>query len=111
VLDAPLITTPPTDAFNVTYGSTVTFILEAEGHLLEYQWQRDDEFDLVHNRRFSGVNTDTMEIRDVEIDDAGTYECVVSNSGGSVSSRVELSVGEYECLVFQKLAGHMRHSL
>ena len=94
MLDAPQITVPPTDALNLTFGSTVTFTLEADGLLLEYQWQRDDGISLLHDRRFSGVNTDSMEIRDVELGDAGMYECVVSNSGGSVSSKVELSIGE-----------------
>lgn len=86
--DAPVITTQPADV-TAYVGEDATFNVVATGGVpLAYQW------------RFGGVNLDgatlpSLVLTNVVAAKAGTYQVVVSNSAGSVtSSPVSLVVSE-----------------
>ena len=72
----------------VNEGESVAFVLSATGEELTFQWQKD------------GVNiTDAtqsmLSIGSASLSDAGTYQCIVSNSCGDLlSDAVELTVNE-----------------
>jgi hypothetical protein len=51
----------------------------AAGQPLNYQWRKDSE-------NLSGVNGDGLQILNIQLDQAGLYDVVVSNSLGSVTS-------------------------
>jgi uncharacterized repeat protein (TIGR03803 family) len=87
----PAITDQPMNRI-VIQGSNAVFTVEAMGaEPLEYQWQfngtnlDDDEGEDVH---ISGATTDTLNISEVEANDAGSYSVVVSNYEGSATSAV-----------------------
>jgi len=62
-----------------TVGESVTFNVSASGQSLVYQWQKD-------GNNINGANNSSYVINAVGVDNAGTYTCVVSNSGGNITS-------------------------
>ena len=84
VVYAPTITTQPAGQ-EVTVGQTATFIIEATGENLSYQWQQktsgSDWTDIASetNATYTTGQT-TMDMSGYQ------YRCVVSNSAGSVTS-------------------------
>ena len=78
----------------MTVGSNVTFVIRASGDLLEYLWEGPGERSLLQSPRFSGVKTSVLVIGSIQLSDAGSYVCVVSNREGSDRSTVVLTVGE-----------------
>jgi hypothetical protein len=88
---APVITVPPTNQ-TVGIGNTVTFPITATGTLpLHYQWQRDGT-NLLNKGIYSGVNTNTLNITDVQTNDSGTISIIVTNNYGAVTDSVTLAV-------------------
>ena len=73
----PLITEHPTDQ-EVEAGATFTFFtVQAEGVVLEYHWRKDGE-ELADGDEFLGTANDTLIVVDVQPEDAGSYDCVVT---------------------------------
>ena len=95
--DPPNITDPtqPEDQIDVIPGSNITFTVEANGTALMYQWQRNG-IGLTDEGRFSGTNTSTLTITDVQEENEGMYQVIVSNIIGNDTSRVaQLTVCKY----------------
>jgi hypothetical protein len=77
--EPPIITSQPIDQ-TVAAGSSVTFSVTATGSApLAYQWRKNFT-DLV------GETASTLQLTNVQFDDIGLYDVVVSNDAGSVTS-------------------------
>ena len=75
----PTITTQPTSQ-SVTEGASVSFTVVADGTAtLTYQWRKG-------GTSISGATSATYSISATASSDAGSYDVVVSNSAGSVTS-------------------------
>lgn len=82
---APSILTQP-QSRTVDPGSTVQFTVVATGNPpLTYQWRRNG-INLTEGGKFSGVQTATLTISNVQQTEAGNYDVRVSNTNGSVTS-------------------------
>ncbi len=83
---APVIGTQPTNQ-TVDVGDAATFFVNAGGTApLVYQWQRS-------GTNLSGATTSSLIISNAAVVDAGTYNVIIANYGGSaVSSNAVLSV-------------------
>ena len=78
-------------------GEVVTFQIAATGTDLSYQWQFNDgpAFEsLVDGDGISGANTDTLTIASADEDNAGLYQCVVTDTCGpaQVSDTAQLNL-------------------
>ncbi len=79
VVIAPSLTTQPSSV-TVTVGASVSFTVAATGTTpLTYQWQKGGS-------AIAGATSATYALASAATTDAGSYTCVVSNSGGSVTS-------------------------
>ncbi len=78
VTPAPVITAQPL-SLTVSEGSSATFSVTATGTGLNYQWR-------FNGSSMSGATASSYTIASVQGSDAGTYDVVVSNDGGSVTS-------------------------
>jgi predicted extracellular nuclease len=82
---APTITTPPASQA-VTAGTNVSFNVVAGGTgPFTYQWRKGGS-DLGNTANISGALTDTLSLTGVLAGDAGSYDVVVTNAGGSTPS-------------------------
>ena len=81
----PTIDTQPTNQ-SVTVGQTASFTVEANGDSLSYQWQQSADNGTNWNK-ISGAtsNSYTTDAATLEMNNY-QYQCVVSNSAGSVTS-------------------------
>ncbi|KMQ51515.1 cell wall/surface repeat-containing protein [Chitinispirillum alkaliphilum] len=77
-LEKPVISQNPKEKTKYV-GESVTFSVTAEGKYLTYQWQKDGE-------NISDATSSTLTIENVELSHGGSYQCVVRNSAGSVTS-------------------------
>ena len=88
MLLTPAITQQPTNV-TVNIGDPASFSVTATGDPsagpLTYQWQHAGT-NLSNGGHFSGVNTATLTVSNASTNDAGSYRCVLSNSGGSTTS-------------------------
>ena len=68
----------------------------ASGDELTYQWQNNGINILSNDSRFEGGSKDVLTIRDVQIDDAGEYKCIVFNGAGDnvTSNEATLTVSK-----------------
>ena len=83
----PVIETQP-NSTSVQAGRTVTFLVVASGVGLTYQWFGPGGVALSDvPQEIAGARTPTLQIFNIQLDDEGTYQVRVSNSGGSVSSQ------------------------
>ncbi len=81
----PGISTPPA-AQTVTEGGTAQFTVVASGTApLSYQWRKGTTA-LSDGGIVSGAATDTLTLTGVALADAGNYNVVVTNAGGSATS-------------------------
>ena len=90
-----MITKNPSDK-KVPHGNSATFSVEAFGDGLTYQWQKNNmSLQPTNGSKFEGVDTMTLTVNDVQIEDIGTYRCVVTNETGNsvTSNEVILIVG------------------
>ncbi len=82
---APSITSQPQSRTNA-FGTTATFTVTATGDApLSYQWRKGGS-PLSNAGNVSGVNTNQLTITNVAFANAGSYNVVVSNLSGSVTS-------------------------
>ena len=103
---APVITQQPQSQTNVI-GSNVTFSVTATGTPpLTYQW-------LFNAGSISGATNSTYTILNAQTNNAGTYDVVVANSGGSVTSApANLIMAPFaELAVTATYAGSAKHGL
>ena len=95
-MGVPSITKQPVDQLLVTFGTDITFSVEATGDALAYQWQKD-EVD-INDAEGAYMGTDTAMLTVLSVadpDDEGKYRVVVANALGiSTSEQVELSIRE-----------------
>jgi len=98
-------------------GQTALFNIMASGDgPLQYQWQHDG-VDLSNAGNISGVNTDTLQIINIQDNNAGDYRCRVSNQGGNIlseSATLSLAtVGDFDVDndVDQEDFGHLQQCL
>ena len=97
-VDCPVITTQPVNQLNVVPGRTITFMVEATGSDLTYQWQRNGG-NLTDGATYSGTTTDTLTVMNVMEADEGNFTCVVTNVLDSVtSSAAQLTVRTCVCV-------------
>ncbi len=84
----------------VSAGQTAAFSVIATGSNLIYQWFGPDGQALTDSDgEIEGSRTSTVQIFNVEPDNAGEYSVQVSNAAGSVTSEeAVLSIGECICI-------------
>lgn len=85
VLVPPSISAPPVSASVTEYRSASFQVKAAGGKPLKYQWQRLRD-GLPEN--LSGKTSATLSFSSATVDDAGDYQCLVSNPVGRVTSPV-----------------------
>ncbi|MEA4846301.1 MAG: immunoglobulin domain-containing protein [Clostridiaceae bacterium] len=84
-LVAPSITTQPSDR-TISEGGNTSFTVAATGTTpLSYQWKKNGS-DLSNGGSISGATTATLTITGVQMTDAGSYTCYVSNDAGNMTS-------------------------
>ena len=81
------IITQPVSQENISFGTNITFFVEAEGIKLSYQW-RKDEVNLTNGGNISGATTNELFINSVSNDDAGNYDCIVTGDYGVETSDI-----------------------
>lgn len=83
---APVITTVRPGASTCAAGRPLSFSVAAEGDgALTYQWLRNGA-PLTDSGRISGSQTSTLDLAPTNVADAGSYQVVVRNSCGAVTS-------------------------
>jgi uncharacterized delta-60 repeat protein len=88
VLDPAILTPPVGQSGNL--GESVTFSVTANGTIpLTYQW-RGNGVNLGDGPNVSGATTPTLTLSSLQQSDAGSYDVVVSNPCGSITSSVAL---------------------
>lgn len=75
----PSITKHPVSAQKFL-GESVSFVIDATGCDLAYQWYKDDVV-------ISGATTNSYTISNTALTDNGKYHCVISNNEGTVTSQ------------------------
>jgi len=65
----------------------VIFNISANGSNLNYQWQKNG-IDLENINNISGVNTNSLNIYNVDNSNQGNYSCIVSGICGNISSEI-----------------------
>ncbi len=91
VVDAITITSQPQDTTNVA-GTTATFSVAVTGSTPGYQWKKGTTI-LVDGGDISGATTDTLQINNVKLTNAGIYSVTVSNfAGKQISTGAALTV-------------------
>ncbi len=81
---APQITTPPSDATAFS-GGIAGFNVVATGTGLTYQWRKGTT-PLSDGPNISGSTSDTLTLTNLQTSDSGSYNVVVTNAGGNVTS-------------------------
>jgi hypothetical protein len=77
----PVITIAPQDHVTASVGETVTLKVDAVGREpLAFQWQ-------FQGASLSGATNATLSLANVQLDQAGDYRVIVSNSAGAVTSQ------------------------
>jgi hypothetical protein len=84
LVSGPTITVQPT-AQNVALGFNATFTVTAAGSGLVYQWKNGSTA-LSNGGRISGATSSALGISSVVDGDAGSYSCLITNSGGSTNT-------------------------
>ncbi len=84
----PSINVDPQPLPTATLGGQAAFSVNASGTPpMHYQWQKDT-LDLANSARISGSQSSAVAITSLENADSGDYRVIVSNTYGSVTSRV-----------------------
>ena len=94
-VDPPKVTEHPKSQ-SVPTGEETTFKVEATGDDLKFQWQKNST-DVHNGSNYSGTDTNTLTIQNVNRGDEGFYRCLVKNEvkrDGEVSEEAKLTVCE-----------------
>lgn len=83
VLDYPVFTDQPTST-NVALGSTLTLGAYASGSGLNYRWTVGNK--TITQKNVSGLTTSNLVFTSIGASNAGTYNLIVSNNVGKVTS-------------------------
>jgi|GEM_PF-1028287 len=83
VLDYPVLTTQPINT-NAALGSSVTLAAYASGSGLSYRWTIGNK--TITQNNVSGLTTSNLVITSIGSSNAGTYNLIVSNNVGKVTS-------------------------
>lgn len=83
---APMITSQSPNA-TITVGQGISFAIGSSGTNLKYQWYRNDV-------AINGATSPSYSIGSAAAADAGTFKVIVSNSVGSVSAQMILTVNQ-----------------
>src|SRR5438132_2038713 len=84
----PVNITSQPQSQTVSVGSNVTFSVSDSGSPpLSYQWRRDGA-DLTDGGNISGAMLATLSLTNVQSSDAGSYQVVITNTIGAVTSAV-----------------------
>ena len=75
----------PVNQLLIVAGNTATFSVTAMGKSLTYQWQFDGS-DISSGTKYSGANTTTLMVNNVDGNDEGNYQVIVSNAAGGMTS-------------------------
>lgn len=107
---APTITSEPQDQVALLNGSA-TFVVQAGGGLLQFQWERSDSggpFGPIN-----GATTNTYTLASVaQGNDGDRFRVVVVNAAGSVTSRAALlTIGTPLPATGRRIAGEIIHSV
>ena len=107
---APLIVLQPR-MVSVGVGGSATFTVVASGEGLTYQWLGPGGVALSDMPgEIAGATTSTLQIFNIQSNDAGSYQVRVSNTGGSVTSDpASLIIGRNACLIYYLLKLHTHH--
>lgn len=84
-VDPPVITTGPGGPYTLNVGDVFNVSVTASGNHLTYQWKKN-------GTNIGGATTDTLTFQTTGESDEGTYECVVTNPGGSDSDSCTLTM-------------------
>ncbi len=87
VISPPTITNDPQSQTNPEGGSTIFTATISGNGTLNYQW-RYNGAGIINGTRISGANTNTLLINPLQASDEGSYDLVVANQAGSVTSAV-----------------------
>ncbi|MBQ1410768.1 MAG: leucine-rich repeat protein [Oscillospiraceae bacterium] len=85
-ISGPVITSQPVSA-SVLCGQTASFVVEASGEELSYQWMYRKP-GAENWTVWTGKTTPMVEVKGTNVNNGFQYCCVVSNGAGSVSSSV-----------------------
>ena len=92
-VDPPKITQHP-ESKSVATGTSTNFTVEASGDDLQFKWKKNGK-DLHDGNKNQGTKTHTLCIKDVEMNDKGSYQCLVENDvGEELSEKANLVVSE-----------------
>ena len=86
-VDFPKITRDPLSQ-TIASGYSVSLTVSVTGGNLMYQWQKDGV-------NITGANSARFYISRAGENDTGVYRCVVSNTGGMVTSKAASVTGRY----------------
>ncbi|MCI0676136.1 MAG: immunoglobulin domain-containing protein [Phycisphaerales bacterium] len=81
----PAIIEHPSSSTTDALQSAVLAVAGQGSETLAYQWRKSGA-EIIDGGNVSGATTSTLTINPVHMSDAGTYDCVVSNVCGSVTS-------------------------
>ncbi|HRF27572.1 MAG TPA: immunoglobulin domain-containing protein, partial [Ferruginibacter sp.] len=85
IINVPVISAQPTDQ-SVCAGASVSFSTTASGGTLSYQWRKGTT-NLSNGGSISGATSATLTINPAVLGDAATdYNCVITNTCGSVET-------------------------
>ena len=85
---------------SVATKTDVKFSVKATGDCLHFQWKKNSEV-LFEDRQYRGTKTDTLCIKDVEKNEKGIYQCLVSNDvGEKLSEEADLAVSKLVVKIF-----------
>ena len=82
--DLTTIVTHPVNQ-TVVQGSTTSFSISASGIVTGYQWRKDGS-NLSDGPNITGSNSTTINLTNVAVSDAGSYQCVVTGKCGQAIS-------------------------
>ncbi len=84
---SPTIVSQPADRYSDVTSSTTLAVTATGADSLTYQWRRSGEVMANETGHIEGATTASLTLVNIVPWDAGTYDCVVSDDCGSVTSR------------------------